>query len=62
MYYFFSISSTFRVSEHVTTSSNQLTVSSAAIGKDDGWYRCVAYIDTVNSDASKAHVISCKSK
>ena len=45
----------------VKTSSNKYTVSSAAIGKDDDSYTCVAYKDTVASDASKAHVISCKS-
>ena len=45
----------------VKTSSNQYTVSSAAIGKDDDSYTCVASIDTVASDASSAHVISCKS-
>ena len=45
----------------VKTSSNKYTVSSAAIGKDDDSYTCVAYKDTVGSDASKAHVISCKS-
>ena len=48
------------VTSLVSASSNQHTVSSAAIGSDDGSYTCVASIDTVASDASSAHVISCK--
>ena len=46
----------------VSASSNQHTVSSAAIGTDDDSYTCVASIDTVDSDASSGYVISCKSE
>ena len=45
----------------VNASSNQHTVNSAAIGTDDDSYTCVTSIDTVSSDASSPHVISCKS-
>ena len=44
----------------VKSSSNQHTVSGSAIGTDDGSYTCVAFIDTVTSDASIAHLILCK--
>ena len=50
------------VTSLVSASSNQHTVSSAAIGTDDDSYTCVASIDTVDSDASTAYVISCKSE
>ena len=42
------------------SSSSQYTVSSAAIGTDDGSYTCVVYIDTVSSDTSSGYDLTCK--
>ena len=43
-----------------TSASNTYTISTATIGTDDGSYTCIAYIDTVASDASSAHAVSCE--
>ena len=42
------------------TSINKHTILSAAIGANDGFYTCVAYKDSIVSDASLPYRLSCK--
>ena len=50
------------VTSLATSASNTYSISTATIGTDDDSYTCIAYIDTVASDASSAHVVSCELK
>ena len=45
----------------VKKTGNKYTIDSAAIGTDEGSYKCVTYIETVASGGSRPLVIECKS-